>query len=159
MVIDNRLLWQCKHPLFLTGIEPSATRRYGGGRLQTWPAFVNFICGGCFSCWYWFWSSLLPGKHILLLLLTSIYFFAQAPSETDNVTIGGGGDKQLELQDKPYKCDPPCIYSFTQKGNLLRHQSSRTCYHKRPYFCEICGQRFQTEQSKENYFKKGRCVM
>ena len=72
--------------------------------------------------------------------------------------VGGGGDVgEAELLEKPYHCNPPCEFSTTTKGNLLQHQNNSRCYHKRPFACDKCSQRFTTQHGKDQHFVKGRC--
>ena len=69
----------------------------------------------------------------------------------------GGDVGEAELLEKPYHCNPPCEFSTTTKGNLLQHQNNSRCYHKRPFACDKCSQRFTTQHGKDQHFVKGRC--
>ena len=97
--------------------------------------------------------------------ITSIFFpirtlRGQCAIEGEEVTgpVGGGGDVgEAELLEKPYHCNPPCEFSTTTKGNLLQHQNNSRCYHKRPFACDKCSQRFTTQHGKDQHFVKGRC--
>ena len=62
--------------------------------------------------------------------------------------------------DRKFKfyCDPPCPAGFDKKSNLDRHKDSRGCYHKRPFVCDTCNQRFCDQETKDQHYSKGRCL-
>ncbi|XP_064820278.1 zinc finger protein 572-like [Oncorhynchus masou masou] len=58
--------------------------------------------------------------------------------------LSSGKAPGLKVIQRPYRCDV-CEKSFTQSGNLRRHQTVHTG--ERPYVCPICGKSFLFQSS------------